>query len=375
MKIAIIAPIEETVPPQKYGGTEWITYHIANGMGKKGHDVHLFAAGNSPHNPHYSLIPSVEISIRSLPEYMDNMKLRDTKKLMILTPITKLVNEGNYDIVHNHISWRYLLYADFVKAPVLTTHHMPLIPDYQQLIFREHRKLPHVSISNNQRRDMPELNYIDTVYNGIDIALYPYSEQIPSADSHMAFLARMSREKGAVEAAQVAHKLKKRLKVAAKIDSNDKEYFEEFKQYIDNNLVTFQQELGQQDKNDFLQTARCLLVPIQWEEPFGLMFTEAMACGTPVITYARGSAPEIIRDGVTGYLVNQSEEYKKGDYIIKKTGAEGLYEAAERLYNMPPEQYGIMRLACRKHVEANFTVDKMVDKYEEVYKKIIPHAS
>ncbi len=371
MKIALIAPLEESIPPKYYGGIEWIVYYIAHLMGKKGHTVDLYATGDSQKEEFYSIVPIVEKGLRTLAPYSSDPHLRESAKWLGIAQTIKLISKQNYDIVHNHESWRMLAFGNLITPPMITTHHGPLDHPLQQNIFRTYKNYPHVSISFNQRKDLPELNYVKNIYNGTDIGEYPYAENIQGQSSHIAFLARMSSEKGGIDAALAAKKTNKILRVAAKIDQADEPYYEKFKPYIDNKNVFFVQEVNKLDKLKHIQTARCLIAPIQWEEPFGLMFTEAMACGTPVISYSRGSAPEIIKDGITGFLVNQSPDYIRGDYIVKKTGIEGLCEAIERMYSLSDEQYTQMRKNSRQQVEQNFTVERMVDQYEALYKEIL----
>ena len=277
----------------------------------------------------------------------------------------------HYDIVHNHYGWRFLIFSDFIASKIITTHHGPLSFPYQNAVYLDHKDQAHVSISNNQRIDLPDLNYVATIYNGIDLRLFPFVDGKITTSSPMAFLARMNHEKGAIEAATVAQTTKRPLRVAAKVDKIDELYFEQFRPFIDNKLVFFEGEIDPVKRLNLLQSARCLLAPIKWEEPFGLMFIEAMSCGTPVITFARGSVPEIIKDGETGFIVSQSSELKRGEWITKKMGVDGLCEAVERIYSMPQDQYETMRRACRAHVEKNFTVEKMGDEYEKTYLKLL----
>lgn len=372
MKIAFVAPIEETVPPKLYGGTEWIVYYLVHFLGQKGHQIDLYATGDSKKEQYYNLIPIAEQAIRHLPKYFENMKLRDVKKYLSFTEAIRLINQGNYDFVHNHASWRFLLLSSMLTTPIITTHHGPLNIDYQQEVFITYAKQFHISISNNQRKDLPQLNFVKTIYNGTDTNLYPFCPDLPDPeDNHLLFLARMSEEKGPIEAAQAAKRAKKKLIIATKVDKINQEYFARFKPLIDNQYVFFKGEIGLEAKTTLLKGARALIVPIKWEEPFGLMFTEAMSSGVPVITYSRGSAPEIIKDGLTGFLINQSEEFIHGDFIIKKTGVEGLTEAIEKIYSLSEAEYRQMRQACRKHIEENFTVEKMTDEYEKVYLQLV----
>lgn len=371
MKIALVAPIEETVPPKKYGGTEWIVYHLAHCLGQHKHEVDLYAAGDSNTQPYYEIIPTIVKSLRVLPPFDQDLQMRETAKWLSMGKTVKMINSKKYDIVHNHASWRFLSLAPLINSPIITTHHGPLNIKYQNIIFSEYKDLYHVSISNNQRKDLPNLNYISTVYNGIDTDMFPFNQAADSQFDHMVFLARMSPEKGAVEAAKATKQTKRKLIVGAKVDKVNEQYFSEFKKLVDDQYVFYKGEMNHDQRIDFLGKARCLLVPIKWEEPFGLMFTEAMASGTPVITFSRGSAPEIIIDGKTGFLVNESEEHNRGDWIVKKTGLEGLCEAIEKIYEMPKQDFLQMRKNCRTHVEQNFSVEKMVNDYEKTYQKIL----
>jgi glycosyltransferase involved in cell wall biosynthesis len=371
MKIALIAPLEESIPPKYYGGIEWVVYYLAHLLGKKGHQVDLYATGDSRKEHYYSLISIVGKGLRSTPPFIHDRQQREAAKWLGIAKILELLSHKKYDVIHNHASWRMLNFGNLIHPQMITTHHGPLSPSYQKNTFLTYKDFPHISISYNQRKDLPELNYVGNIYNGTDIHEYPFSENVNSQSSYIAFLARMSPEKGGIDAALAAERSKKVLHVAAKVDEVDKGYFDSFKSHIDKKTVIFEQEINQLSKLKHLQAARCLLAPIKWEEPFGLMFTEAMACGTPVIAYSRGSAPEIIKDGVTGFLINESEQCLRGDFIIKKTGIDGLVEAIKQIYSMSDEKYSDMRKNCRAHVEKNFTIERMVDQYEALYKEIL----
>lgn len=368
MKIALIAPFEESVPPKKYGGTEWIVYHLAHGLGQKGHQVDLYASGDSKQEPFYRLIPIVAQSLRLDQEIAGDQRIREMAKFMNYAKVVEKLGENQYDLVHNHAGWRLLVFSRPIKNKIVSTHHGPLnLPSYQY-IYNQYQDSSFVSISNNQRKPLPNLNWVGTVYNGIDLQEFPFAQ---TQSENLVFLARFSPEKGPYQAAQVARELQKKLIMAAKVDSVDKDYFEKFKPQIDNKLINFVGEIGPSERLNYLQNARCLLAPIQWEEPFGLFFTEAMACGTPVCAFARGSVPEIVVDGETGFIVNSSETDQRGDWIIKKTGPEGIKEAVEKIYALPLDQYQAMRRASRARVEKLFTVQRMVDGYEAVYQKIL----
>lgn len=370
MKIAILSTIEESVPPQNYGAVEWITYHLACGLGRRGHEVDLFASGDSKKEENYNLIPITSAHLNSVPEFINNKRNKETTKLAAIAKILSILQNKKYDIINNHLSWRFLLFADLVNPKPITTHHATLDQPDQRIIFKEHKSLNHISLSNNQRRDFPELNFIATIYNGVDLNYYPQFEN-PSQQTNLVFLGRISEKKGAIEAAIVAQKLKKRLDIAARVNIGDEEYFHKFKSYIDNKYVTFLGEVPHVKTINFLANAKALIMPVAYEDPCPLVPLEAMACGTPVIAYAKGALPEQVVDNKTGFIVNYSPEDIRGNWIIKKTGIEGLCEAVERIYSLPEDQYRQMRLNCRKHVEDHFTVERMVDEYEKVYRQIL----
>ncbi|MGB9883291.1 MAG: glycosyltransferase family 4 protein [Microgenomates group bacterium] len=372
MKIALISPIEETVPPFLYGGIEWIVYYLAKILAEKKHEVFLLTTKDSPKLGDYKIIPIYEQSIRRIEPYKSNVKIRESAKFIaIANTIEFLQKNHNFDIIHNHASWRLLIFENlFYPKKFITTLHGPMNIDYQNLVFLEHKDSFYISISNNQRKDLPQLNYIKTIYNGIDTSSFEFKPK--NEGDYLLFFARFSKEKGVKEAIEAIEKVKKKLIIAAKVDASDLLFFDSLKNKISNNpYIEFHGEIDVNKKVEYYQNAKALFVPIMWEEPFGLMFIEAMATGTPVITFARGSVPEVIKDGETGFIVNPSDDDIRGDWIIKKTGIEGLCEAVERIYSMPEEKYQQMRRACRAHVEKNFTVDRMVDEYEKVFEQIL----
>ena len=343
MKIAILAPFEESVPPQKYGGTELIVYHLCQILAKK-HSVFLLATGDSKTKAR--LIPIFPRSIRK-EKISQDMKFRESLKYIGLAKVVKELKKIKVDIIHNHIGWRFLPYAPLFDCPVATTLHGPLDVPYQQFVYGQFKNLPYISISNSQRRPF-KLNYAATVYNGIDINLFDFNDK-PKGD-YFAFLARMSPEKGPVHAIKIAKKAGIKLKMAAKVDAVDREYFEkEVKPLIDGKQIKFIGEICPVEKNNFLRNAKGLLVPLQWEEPFGLFMIEAMACGTPVIAFRRGSVPEVVKDKKTGFIVKTTDQMVSA---IKKIDQ-------------------IKRSDCRDWVEKYFTDKIMVDNYEKVYREII----
>jgi glycosyltransferase involved in cell wall biosynthesis len=378
MRIAQVAPIWLSIPPKKYGGTEAVVSDITEGLVKKGHDVTLFATGDSKTSARLVSFQDQGVLERGL-SFND-----------YLYPLYHLLNslesKGNFDILHFHFTSPFdyvtlALVKDYKNA-VFTVHNpIPPLPFSDGLNFRKKfleekfARIPIVSISNNQRDSM-KLNFAETVYHGIDVRKFPFNGKADSGS--MLYIGRISPIKGAAEAIEVAEKTGKKLVLAGKVEAKNPmnlEYFEKrVKPKLDCSFLEKIEDLNFEEKVKYYSNSRLFLFPIQWEEPFGLVMIEAMACGTPVVAFARGSVPEVIKDGVTGFIVNSSEKDKRGDFIIKKTGIEGLCEAVGRIYAMTPEEYVKMRFSSRKLVEENFTVEKMVEGYEKVYQKILDNS-
>lgn len=353
MKIAMLAPIEEAVPPQKYGGTELVVYNLVQGLVKNGHRVTLFASGDSKTSA--KLEYSYAKKIRTGPN--QSIKELEAKKAVFLGESFTKINKGNFDILHTHINWRGLPYLSLLDIKSVHTLHSPLNIDYQKPIYERYEKENYITISNSQRKPISNLNYIGTVYNGIEIE--KFFEGKGDGD-YFAFLGRFSEAKGPDVAISAALESRQKLKMGAKIDATDDKFYQtKIKPMIDGKNIQYVGELDHPQKNKLLMNAKALIAPLQWEEPFGLYFVEAMASGTPVITFNRGSAPEIIKDGLTGYLVNPS------------SGTSGIVQAIGKINALSNANYLKMREDCRQHVQNNFTIEKMVDGYEKVYNKIL----
>ncbi len=344
MKIVQIAPFEESVPPKKYGGTELVIHNLTEGLTKKGHDVSLIATQDSKTSA--KLISPLEKPIRK-ERAIEDPKSRESFKYIGIGETLKIVNSmKKIDIIHNHIGWRLIPFLSSFNAPSLTTLHSPLF-EYQQIIYNEYKKCLITSISDSQRKPLPNLNYAATVYNGIDINLFDFKK---TQGKYLAFLGRISPEKGTREAILTAKKTNLPLKIAAKLDKVDQEYFQKkVNPLIDGKQIQYIGEIGSIQKNIFLKNAMALLAPVQWEEPFGLFMVEAMACGTPVIAFNRGSIPEIIENKKTGFIVNNLKE------MIKAI----------------PKISSIKRRDCRERVEKKFTSEIMIKEYEKVYNSMI----
>lgn len=345
MKIALLAPFEEPVPPKRYGGTEVVVYNLITELLRLEHDVTLFATGDS--EVPCKLVPIFPSAIRTSEPFASDQSLREKAKFLGIGKVLSYLLNEHFDLIHNHIGWRFCSFAPLVKRPMITTLHGPPGDTYNQLVFREFPHLSFVSISNNQRQSMPALDYAATVYNGIDLSLYPYKEK-PDGD-YLLFLARFSPEKGPREAIEIAKRTKKRLVMAVKVDAYDIEYFEETKAMMGNADIEIIGEVNMEEKIRLLQNAQALLAPIQWEEPFGLFVTEAMACGTPVIGTRRGSFPEIITHEVDGFLGSTIDDLVS---YVSRIGE-------------------VSRSRCRETIKERFSKECMAKDYVTVYEALI----
>ncbi|MDD5589772.1 MAG: glycosyltransferase family 4 protein [Candidatus Portnoybacteria bacterium] len=347
MKIAVCSTFEEKVPPPKYGGVELVVYNLVEELVKMGHDVTLFASGDSKTSA--KLVPIFETAVRHEGMSVQEMKIkRDLFANIGVGKILEKLKEGKYDILHNNLGWRLLPYEKFIDSPMVTTVHGPFETPFHIEMFKTFKNSRFISISNNQREPIPELNYVGTVYNGIDVQLFDYREK---AGDYFAFLGRISKQKGPVEAINIAKEAGVKLIMAAKVDPVDQKFYdEEVAPLIDGEQIKFIGEVGHKEKNKLLGNAKALLAPIQWREPFGLFFVEAMACGTPVIATKMGSAPEVVKDKETGFVVENSQEY--------------FLEAVRNIDR-------IDRKKCRQRVEENFSKEKMAENYLKVYESVL----
>ncbi len=350
MNIAEIAPPEETVPPEKYGGTELVVSNCTEELLRQGHDVTLFASGDSKTKA--ALFSVIEKSFRELfpltPENHSDVSAKRTyHRYIYAMKMVSEINKRNFDIIHNHFGWRPVLFSKQLSCPMMTTVHSPLTSYNERQTYKDFPEGNYISISKQQQRAMPELNWVGTVYNGIDVNSFDLGK---GEGDYFVFLGRTSPEKGLSEICQMIKKTKHKLKIAAKVDGSDAPYFESMvKPYIDGTQIELVGEVGHAEKNKLLGGAKGLLLWLNWEEPFGLVVPEANACGTPVIVNKRGSMPELVEDGVSGYLVGTLEEMQS------------KLDQVEMLD----------RNACRDHVIQNFSIEQMVRGYIEIAERII----
>lgn len=347
MKIAILAPPYLSVPPQGYGGTEMIVSMLTEGLVKRGHDVTLFASGDSK--------TSAKL-VSVFPKALGN---DGTKKGDALSPLIHYLKcfreQDGFDLIHSHAQYLGLFFAEFARVPVVHTWHGSFYPgeapEEKRAVLAQFPKQPIISISDNQRGGMDGLNYVSTVYNGIDLSQYPYKEK--SEGKYLLWLGRIVEKKGPLIAIQVAKKLNIPLKLVAAIDPVDRPYFEQAIQpEIDNKLITFMGEIPRGSEAELYGNALATLYPISWHEPFGLVMAESMACGTPVVAFDIGSVAEIVKDGETGFVVPSA------------AGMEGIAKAVASVGS-------IKRADCRKRVEEYFTSDVMVTGYEAAYHSLL----
>ncbi|MFA6588409.1 MAG: glycosyltransferase family 4 protein [Patescibacteria group bacterium] len=344
LRIAQVAPLAERVPPKKYGGTELVIYNLIEGLVKEGHQVTLFARSDSKTSaklsPLYHPDPKAQKRYQTrgyiIPNYWQTLEFGRVFE-----------HANHFDVIHLHLGSAFFPYTRLIKTPCVLTLHGRLNTKEAAVIHNAYSEIPLVSISNNQRKPLTNLNFIRTVYNGIDLSKFKYGT---GHGGYLAFLGRMSPEKGPVQAIQTAKRLGQKLIMAAKVDTVDEEYFtKKVKPLIDGKQIIFLGEVNHPKKVELLKNAAALLALIQWEEPFGLFMTEAMACGTPVIATRRGSVPEIVEQGKTGFMVDN------------------VAQAVRAIKHLPK----IHRPDCRKRVEQYFSKDTMVAGYEEVYYKLI----
>ncbi|MBD2269935.1 glycosyltransferase family 4 protein [Anabaena sp. FACHB-1391] len=340
MKIAQVSPLWERVPPPAYGGIELVVSLLTDELVRRGHEVTLFASGDS-----LSLAKLVSVHPRAL-RLDPTIKEPGIYEMLLLGLVYEQAE--NFDIIHSHVGLGSLVYANLVKTPTVHTLHGIFTPDNEK-IFKYGKKQPYVSISNSQQEPRLGLNYVDTVYNGIDVSSYEFYPQ-PTEPPYLAFLGRMSPEKGPHLAIEIAQKTGWRLKIAGKVDVVDMEYFtQKIKPHIDGKQIEYLGEANHIQKNALMGGAYATLFPITWREPFGLVMVESMASGTPVIAMRLGSTREVIVNGETGFLCNNVEE---------------CINSLDRVADLN-------RYACRQYVEENFSVQKMTDGYEVVYQKLI----
>lgn len=340
MKIAQVAPLYESVPPKLYGGTERVVSYLTEELVRQGHDVTLFASGDSITRA--KLRPVCERALR-----LEGKKVIDPLAHHIRMIAMVAEEAADFDLVHFHIDYLHFPVTRHQSYSALTTLHGRLdLPDLVP-IYQDFWDMNLVSISNSQRAPLSWANWIGNVYHGLPDDLYTPTM---TPGNYLAFLGRICPEKRVDRAIEIATRANMPIKIAAKIDAVDQEYFDAtIRKLFDHPLVEYVGEIGERDKEEFLGNAHAVLFPIDWPEPFGLVMIESMACGTPVVAYPMGSVPEIIDEGETGFVVASIEE---------------AVDAVSKIQSFN-------RAACRRMFNQRFSARRMALDYIEVYQRVL----
>ena len=344
MRIAQVAPLYEAVPPGAYGGTERVIAMLCNGLSAQGHDVTLFAPEGSTTDAR------LEAFGKPLRERFTGEELVNLAPHLHLEMMTSLCQRAeDFDVVHSHLDIWSLPFVALTKPPTVLTMHGRLDLDHLRDLLPRYRTVPLVSISDDQRRAVADLDltWAATVYNGLDLEAYQDAHHDP--DGYLGFVGRIAEEKGPLAAIEISRRSGLPLRMAAKVDPLDVDYYEDEVKPQMGADVDFVGEIEEHEKPAFYAGARATLFPSDWPEPFGLVMIESLAAGTPVIALRRGSVPEVIEDGVTGFICDDVDE---------------MVEATQRLDEIDPE-------ACRHHAE-RFSAEEMCRRYVDVYTSLVP---
>jgi glycosyltransferase involved in cell wall biosynthesis len=343
MKIAQVAPLYESVPPKAYGGTERIVDYLSTELIKLGHDVTVFATADS--HPQARLIPCCDQGIR-----LENALISDMAEHLSMLEMVREMEE-DYDIIHFHTDLIHMPFFTHCPDKTLTTLHGRLDLKGLQKFYNYFMEFPLISISLSQRRPVPTANWAGNIYHGIPAHLYRFTPE--NRQDYLAFLGRFAPEKGAHHAIDIAYECDMPLRMAAKICRDkhiDESYYENvIAPQLYEPFVDYVGEITEDEKSDFLGGARALLMPVEWPEPFGLAMIEAMACGTPVIAFRHGSVPEIIEDGITGFIVDTPDEAVAA---VRKVGQ-------------------LDRQLIRQRFEEKFSAPVMALNYHNLYTKML----
>lgn len=383
MRIGLLLPIVYASPTfykERIFAPRDLLGDLSAGLVKKGHQVTVFSAVDFPTNAalvgtsiEQLLQPPKYYKFRNLPQnewdFINFEFAKRTFELETIRAAFKAAIARKIDILHcyHDASLFYTHYIeDLIPIPIVYTLHDPLPPPgyFEYDAFQKFTTHKYISISTAQRKSDLALNFIETVYHGINLEQFPFQ---PEAADYLLFMGRLVPEKGLDDAIAACLQLNMRLEIGTQFPDKAHEngYFnEKIKPFLADPLIGEPGMVDGVDKTLLYSKAKALLFPIKWEEPFGMVMIEAMACGTPVIAYNHGSVPEIVKDGVTGFIVNEGGKGQGDSLKIKKTGVAGLAEAIGRIGE-------IDRVACRKHIEEHFSVEKMVENHEKVYEKIL----
>jgi glycosyltransferase involved in cell wall biosynthesis len=339
MRIAQVSPLYESVPPQTYGGTERVVSFLTEELVRAGHDVTLFASGDS--HTSARLVPMTERSLRLDPDSVDSL----AHHVLMLERVDR--QRAAFDIIHYHVDYLHFPLSRRSGHPNVTTLHGRLDLKDLQPLYNEYRDMPVISISDSQREPLPQARWHSTIHHGLPVDLYAGGD---GSGDYLLFIGRISPEKRVDRAIEVARRSGLRLLIAAKISDVDRAYFtEHIEPLFDHSFVEYLGEVGDGEKRQLLAGARGFLFPIDWREPFGLVMIEAMACGTPTIAWNNGSVGEVISDGLTGFIVRSVDE---------------AVAAVGRLRSLS-------RTRIRREFERRFTAARMAKDYVAVYEDLL----
>lgn len=362
MRIAMIAPPWEPIPPQGYGGIEEVIYLLTKSLVERGHDVVLFATGDSKVDG----VPIRAAFEKAQKEQIGNIAIDQHHCREVLASI---LQEDSFDLIHNHAGYTPITIARFADnlPPMVTTLHGRVNKNNWPFFNGGKEDCYYITISNKQQEKYPALNHAATVYNGVNISQFPLT---PEKKDYYVFLGRCSPEKAPHLAIEVAKRAGVKLIVCCKVDKCDEEYYQcRVKPRIDNNQIRWISEVTVAEKIDLIKNAKAFVFPLQWSEPFGLVAVESMACGTPFITLPFGAMPEIVEDKKTGFLCGPEKmRAMKVEQAMEEFGEQALEEMVENIKKV--EAGAIDPKACRKRAE-DFGIDQMVDGYEKAYRKIL----
>lgn len=351
LKIAVLAsnfiripPRPKDIPPQYSGAPERMVWLITEGLVKRGHDVTLFASGDSKTSA--KLVSVTKRATATDPKIgFTPAQPHVPYEYLLISKCYQMARKGYFDIIHSHFDFLSAFFAPLVKTPTVSTLHSPLLGTRKFILEHFKNTQYYISISNAQRKPIPDLNYAATIYHGLNLREIPFGK---SSENYLVFTGRIHPSKGVKEAILVAKKLKLSL-ILMGSHGNENYWKEKIKPEIDGRKIIYKGFVEQKEMYKIIKKAKAYILPLQWEEPFGLTMVEAMACGTPVVTLDKGSAKEVVKNGKTGFVVKNIEE------------------AVEAVKNINQ----IKRSDCRERVEKNFTAEKMVDNYEKVYAEVI----
>ncbi len=375
MKVAIISSLYKPTQINAQGGQETWTALFTQELAKRNYQIDLYALANSIKATNIKLIEIFNDSLEAIEKLDHNLALHiDRIRIAEYGKVLPLVLSNSYDVIIDSTGEINLgLQAGIIKIPIVVIGHFPVEKLYTYIFkyLRQPKNVHYIFPSDFQLQQARWLKNTSIIIHGIDIKNYLYREK-PSKNSFF-WVGRVNKDdqKGLLVSIKLFAQLSFNIEAYANF-TNKQDFMSHIIDQINSNIIII--DTLEQNKFDKYKTPgiyKALIYPLQWDEPFGLVMIESMACGTPVIAFARGSVPEIIKDGQTGFIVNYSDKDIRGDWIIKKTGLEGLREAVEKIYTMSENDYNKMRANCRKHAEINFNVEKMINKYERAFEEIL----